>query len=181
MGRQSKVKQQRRNASLITTQGMSSMLPDLGDPAFYRQLLLEEEGAFDHLPLEVFRERGSEYAPADALDEGALRFSLGRLIDDMAEIGMYLSSTDHLSDRELYEKLLSEILLEPVTLRPGTAGFTFIDILGGWSPEDTETYLRYYADEETRRDWAADYGEPIPPKEKPPYDRDRHLPGYGEF
>ncbi|MCA1733886.1 MAG: hypothetical protein LC732_09815 [Acidobacteria bacterium] len=95
---------------------------------------------------------------------------------------LFLSSTDHLSDRELYEKLLGEILLEPVTIDPqGKTGFTFIDILGGWSNEDTEIYLRYYADEETRGDWADDYGAPIPPKEKPPYDRDRHLPGYGEF
>lgn len=181
MGRKSKAKQERRNASLITNTGMGSTLPDPGDDAFYRQLLLEEEGAFDHLPLEVFRERGSDYPPAATLDEEALKSALGRLIDDMAEIGMYLSSTDHLSDRELYEKLLGEVLLEPVTLRPGTAGFTFIDILGGWSDEDTEIYLRYYADEETRRDWAEDYGAPIPPKEKPPYDRDRHLPGFGVF
>lgn len=181
MGRKSKAKQERRNATLITTPGTGSTLPP-GDDAFYRQLLLEEEGAFDHLPLEVFRERGTEYQSADQLDDDALRSALGRLIEDMADIGMILSSTDHLSDRELYEKLLGEILLEPVTIQPeGITGFTFIDILGGWSDEDTEIYLRYYADEETRRDWAEDYGAPIPPKEKPPYDRDRHLPGYGEF
>ena len=182
MGRKSNSKKERRNASLITTPGMGSTLPKLGDAAFHRQLLLQEEGAFDHLPLEIFRERGSEYPPAAALDDDALKSALGRLIDDMAEIGMFLSSTDHLSDRELYEKLLSEILLEPVTIDPqGKTGFTFIDILGGWSDEDTEIYLRYYADEETRSDWAEDYGAPIPPKEKAPYDRDRHLPGYGEY
>jgi hypothetical protein len=181
MGRKSKGKQERRNATLIASQGAGSMLP-AGDAAFHRQLLLEEEGAFDHLPLEVFRERGSVYPPAAALDDQTLESTLARLIDDMADIGMILSSTDHLSDRELYEKLVGEILLEPVTIHPeGITGFTFIDILGGWSQEDMEIYLRYYADEEKRRDWAEDYGEPIPPREKPPYDRDRHLPGYGKF
>lgn len=182
MGRKSNAKQERRNASTAVKQTVSPTPSTPGDPAFYRQLLLAEEGAFDHLPLEIFRERGSDYPPAAALDDDALKSALGRLIDDMAEIGMFLSSTDHLSDRELYEKLLGEILLEPVTIDPqGKTGFTFIDILGGWSDEDTEIYLRYYADEETRRDWAEDYGAPIPPKEKAPYDRDRHLPGYGEY
>jgi hypothetical protein len=37
--------------------------------------------------------------------------------------------------------------------------------------------MRYYADEEERARWAADFPDfPMPPREKPPFDRDRHLP-----
>jgi hypothetical protein len=37
--------------------------------------------------------------------------------------------------------------------------------------------MHYYADEEERARWAADFPDfPMPPKEKPPFDRDRHLP-----
>jgi hypothetical protein len=37
--------------------------------------------------------------------------------------------------------------------------------------------MRYYASEEERQHWAAEFPDfPMPPSEKPPYDRDRHLP-----
>jgi hypothetical protein len=54
-------------------------------------------------------------------------------------------------------------------------------VSGAWhiSPvrdDDSETYLRYYADEETRERWAREFGCVLPPKEKLPYDRDRLLP-----
>lgn len=43
--------------------------------------------------------------------------------------------------------------------------------------EDEGIYLRYYADDVTRAEWQRDSPEtPIPPKEKPPYDRDRLMP-----
>jgi hypothetical protein len=37
--------------------------------------------------------------------------------------------------------------------------------------------LRYYADDEVRKDWAKDFPDSeLPPHETPPYDRDRLLP-----
>jgi len=49
--------------------------------------------------------------------------------------------------------------------------------LGGCSEEDTQLYLKYYADEEWRCDWQKQYPEEtLPDHEDPPYDRDRFLP-----
>ncbi|MEI7869901.1 MAG: hypothetical protein WCI11_18595 [Candidatus Methylumidiphilus sp.] len=52
-----------------------------------------------------------------------------------------------------------------------------VDLVGSGSEEDIERYLRYYADEKTRQDWAKDFPDDVVPEhETPPYDRDRHLP-----
>lgn len=51
------------------------------------------------------------------------------------------------------------------------------DLLSGGGEEYTRLYLKYYADEETRRRWLADFPEDeMPSHEVPPYVRDRHLP-----
>jgi len=52
-----------------------------------------------------------------------------------------------------------------------------LDVVGSGSEEDMAIYLRYYANEETRQSWAADFPDlAVPPHEEPPYDRDRLLP-----
>jgi len=51
------------------------------------------------------------------------------------------------------------------------------------SDEHTYLYLKYYADDAWRRDWAQQFpGDKIPEHADPPFDRDRHLPQptYGE-
>ena len=49
-----------------------------------------------------------------------------------------------------------------------------IDVLGYDKPK---LYLKYYAEEKTRESWRIDFpDDPIPAREDPPYDRDRHLP-----
>lgn len=96
----------------------------------------------------------------------------------MAAICMVVESTDHLSDRELYRWLVTDALCEETFLPlPGSGGAWHTSPIGGCSEEDNEIYLRYYADDDTRERWHRDFGETLPPKEKPPYDRDRLLPG----
>ena len=140
---------------------------------FLRQIIAFHEQTEDRNPLEMLREMGKEYRPSSELSDEELSRELPRLAEDLAFLGIYLESTDHLSDRDLYDKLLGEILLEPMTLMPGDPAFgAHIDLIGGFSEEDIEIYLRYYADDETREDWNRDFPEvPIPPKEKPPYPR----------
>jgi hypothetical protein len=47
----------------------------------------------------------------------------------------------------------------------------------GTDDDGIEAYLTYYADEETRRQWAEDYPDcPMPEPKELPFDRDRHLP-----
>ncbi|MEO8036163.1 MAG: hypothetical protein ABI837_17135, partial [Acidobacteriota bacterium] len=86
-------------------------------------------------------------------------------------------STDHLSDRELYRHLVESSLLEPAMLIPEDPSYGMhIDIIGGFSEDDIRIYLTYYADEEERESFRADYTGEFPPALPHPYDRDRLLP-----
>jgi len=89
---------------------------------------------------------------------------------------MYLDSTDHMSDRELYRYLLTDGLLEETILSDNPASAWHLSPIGGGSEEDNEIYLRFYADDEDRARWEKDFREPIPPKEPKPFDRDSRLP-----
>jgi hypothetical protein len=56
-------------------------------------------------------------------------------------------------------------------------GAYHLDIIGSGCEEDTLTYLKYYADEKERKDWAQECPDwEIPEVAQVPYDRDRHLP-----
>jgi len=65
--------------------------------------------------------------------------------------------------------------MDPLGTEDG--GVWHVSLIGGCSEEDTLVYLKYYADEEERRTWQADWpdGE-IPAHEDLPYDRDSRLP-----
>jgi hypothetical protein len=123
---------------------------------------------------------GIEVPPADQLDDKTLSVKLQEVIYGMAYVGAYLLHTNHLSDRELYE-FLSDCLTEEVVLFPDNPDYAYIiDMIGGvesGSDEDTQTYLKYYANEQQRVKWGHDWpGDKIPKHEDPPFDRDRFLP-----
>jgi len=133
----------------------------------------------DAVPLfDALTSSGIDLPASEAMDDAALRSKLWDVIRGMALLGHYLHNTDHLSDRELYSHLWTEILREPTSLLPGNPYFAcHIDILGGCSNEDLQLYLKYYADEDYRKQWVEDWpGDVIPAHESPPYDRDRLLP-----
>jgi hypothetical protein len=70
-----------------------------------------------------------------------------------------------------------------MVLQPDNANFAcHIDLIGNGSEED-HIYLKYYADEDERSQWAKEWpDEPMPDRERLPFDRDRHLPqtSFGE-
>jgi hypothetical protein len=135
----------------------------------------EEAG---EIPLEVLRERGMDIPAVPLDDAAALRAKLFEIIEAMYEIGIVVESTDHLSDAELYRFLVDDALLHETII--SIAGGTWhISPIGSGSEEDNDIYLRYYADDDYREQWHRDFGDPLPPKEKLPYDRDRLLPGNG--
>ena len=125
-------------------------------------------------PIEVLRSRGIEIPDEATLDDAALHERLWTIINAMAEVGMYLESTDHLSDRDLYRYVVTSALTEETILPSGPGGW-HISPIGGCSEEDIDVYLRYYADEETREMFRSD-GADVPPHEELPYDRDQLLP-----
>ena len=128
--------------------------------------------------LQWLENAGLEVPSPEQLTDAQLRDKLWEIIDRMASLGAYLHSTNHLSDRELYRYLITDALREETVLpEAGGGGGWHISPIGGCSEEDNEIYLRYYADDESRKGWRGDSDEPLPPKEKLPYDRDRLLPG----
>lgn len=133
------------------------------------------------VPGDLLRQRGVEIVDPAELDDPSLSRKLWEVIEAAGEIGIYLTFTDHLSDRELYERLVSDMLPEETFLDPEDP--TLADIwspIGGCSNEDNRIYLTYYADEKTRRGWQSDFGEPVPPRQPLPFDRDRLLPSFEE-
>ena len=106
--------------------------------------------------------------------DAELQNALAALIDRLSAIGVLIHSTDHLSDRQLYEFLLAH-LGGHMALLPDS--FMHIDVIGSGSDEDNELYLRYYATAEERASWKEQFPDyQLPPHEKPPFDRDRSLP-----
>jgi hypothetical protein len=121
---------------------------------------------------------GMELPAPEELDDTKLIAKLWEVIRGLAKLRVFLYSTDHLSDRELYEELWHQVLREEHPVMPGSEDSAcHIDLVGSGSEEDNELYLRYYADEEDRHHWAKDWpNDALPVHETPPYDRDRHLP-----
>ena len=128
--------------------------------------------------LEVLVKAGISVPSPGELDDGQLSAKLWEVIDGLFLQGIYLEHTDHLSDRELYVELWSETLREEAVLPPGESGFSYhLDLIGSGSAADTMSYLKYYASEDEREEWAAESSEEdVPEHEQPRNDRDRHLP-----
>lgn len=116
-------------------------------------------------------------APSELSDD-RLTQKLQETIERMASLGAYIQHTDHLSDRALYEYLYDDGLREEAVLFPENPSYAYmLDLTGSGSDEDNQIYLKYYADEEHRKQWAADWPDDlIPEHEDPPFDRDRFLP-----
>lgn len=152
--------------------------PDLLEQYLEHVVMIEEAGW--SVPADLLKEGGLELTPPDELDDEALSRKLREVVHAMALRNMYVASTDHLSDRELYTELVEEHLAEEAFMGPAkpVRGFNYIiDLVGSGSEEDMILYHKYYADDRARRSWLEDFpDDDMPAKEKPPYDRDRFLP-----
>jgi len=127
---------------------------------------------------QLLEESGIELTAPDSMKDERLATKLWEVIEGLARLRIFLSQTNHLSDRELYELLWRDVLREAVKDLPlDHSSAWHIDLAGSGSDEDTNLYLKYYAGEDIRRQWAADFpDDEMPDHEKPPFDRDRHLP-----
>ena len=151
-------------------------------PEEIRERFLESVVAFEEAePVALFDELGKmglQLPAPEEMDDVQLYNKLWEIIRCMSLLGSYLHNTGHLSDRELYRRLWSELLREPTVLLPHNQNYAeHIDIIGSGNEEDIQIYLKYYADEEERQHWAEEpMAGPIPPHEPLPFDRDRILP-----
>jgi hypothetical protein len=158
------------------TSTLESMPADM-EEEFLRHVI-EYETAEQISLLRLLENSGLEVPPPESLDDDALKIKLKEIVDRMAAVGSYLLHTNHVSDRDLYEYLYHEALREETVLFPENPSYAYmIDLTGSGSEDDNQTYLKYYADEEYRRQWAHDWPDDrMPEHEEPPFDRDRFLP-----
>jgi hypothetical protein len=142
------------------------------------QHVVDFETAPSTTDFERLIEAGVDLPEPDGVKDDQLHDTLWNVITALADLRVFLDHTDHLSDRELYTSLWEDLLREEIPLLPDdNTGNWHVSVLGGWSEADTRLFLKYYADERWRKDWAKEFPElEIPPHEDPPYDRDRHLP-----
>jgi len=159
-----------------STSTLESMPADM-EEEFLRHVL-EYETAEQISLLRLLENSGLEVLPPESLDDDALKIKLKEIIERMASVGAYVLHTNHLSDRDLYDYLYHDALREETVLFPENPSYAYmIDLTGSGSEDDNQTYLKYYADEEYRRQWAHDWpNDPMPDREEPPFDRDRFLP-----
>ena len=141
---------------------------------------LEQVVRYETAPESTWRkklkETGYEMPPSEALTDEQVAFEVWQVIQRLSELHVYMHWTNHLSDRELYERL-NEHRDEPRMDCVMGAGATYhFEMLVGGSEEDDQAYLRYYADDATRKQWQEDFNVELPPREDPPYDRDQYLP-----
>jgi len=139
---------------------------------------------YENAPLVTDAQRlydaGIDLPDPDVMDDSQLTAKLWQVIDALAGMRVFITSTDHLSDRQLYDRLWRHSLREEEPVLPGYTDH--VDLVSTGSQEDIHAWMKYYADEDTRRDWLKDFPDyDMPAHEDPPYDRDRHLPqAYGE-
>jgi len=129
--------------------------------------------AWEQAPvLPIYRWFEPELRPPrpDALSDEDLHHILWEVVHKLFQKRIVLDFTDHLGDRELYYLVFRDILpaREKKIDRPNN--YLHWDCTG--ANADPEIWLRYYATEEEREDWAETYRQPLPPRAALPHPRD---------
>ena len=105
----------------------------------------------------------------DRLSDDELHAILWETVRKLFEKRIVLDFTDHLSDRGLYRLIYRDILQTPekkIESPDNYLHWDCADVSG-----DPLAWLRYYASDEDRENWAAETGESLPERENPPYPR----------
>ena len=118
-------------------------------------------------------EQGWRPPSMNEITDEDIQRELTNLIWSLKDMQVYISHSDHLSDAELYIRLL-EYCSEETMYVAGVEG-----AMMGWSgtdsgtDEDEQNYLRYYADEGYRQRLLSEFPKegPLPEHQDPPYPR----------
>src|SRR5579862_9523011 len=157
----------------MTFNESESMAPELHEAFLENVLAFEKAPWTTHLD-EMARE-GLELPTPDDVPDDEMEALLWKVINKLAEIGCDLTDTNHLSDRELYTWLFEEGLREHV--KAGIRGSWHTSPIGSCDEPSMLIHFRFYANEADRKSWMKQFPDYVmPPREKAPYDRDRHLP-----
>lgn len=150
---------------------MSGSNPEIFDPA---------EDCSWCSPRKILARCGYTSRAPEQLNDQQLPGRLWELLYAAAARRFFFWSTDHLSDRALYELLWKEWLDEPTADIPPEAETNTTTIISEFDAAgmtSEEIWLCYYADQADHELWhSTDPGFVFPPHEDPPHDRDRFLP-----
>jgi len=106
---------------------------------------------------------------ADAAGDADLHRVLWDIIYKLFEKRIVLDFTDHLSDRELFCLIYRDIL--PSQEKKIDAAISFLHWDCADASGNPEIWLRFYASNRQREEWAVEMDEPLPPRQAPPYPR----------
>jgi hypothetical protein len=142
-------------------------LPTDAENEFLAQMLAWERAPV--LPISQWFNPELALPSPDKLDGRELRKLLAATIEQLYSKRIVLDFTDHLSDRQLYCLIARDILPSPekkLDLPRNYLHWHFLDV-----EAQPETWLAYYASDEERDAWAAESGQPLPPRRTPPHPR----------
>jgi hypothetical protein len=142
-------------------------LPTAAENEFLEQMLAWERAPV--LPISKWFDPELVLPAPDKLSDAEVRKILGATIEQLYSRRIVLDFTDHLSDRQLYCLIARDILPSPekkLDLPRQYLHWHFLDV-----EAQPETWLAYYASDEERDAWAAETGQPLPPRRKPPHPR----------
>ena len=105
----------------------------------------------------------------EVLCDADLHVILWDVIRKLYQKRIVLDFTDHLGDRELYCLIYRDILPAREKKLDHLSSYLHWDCTG--PNGDPEAWLRYYASEEEREEWADCYRQPLPPRETLPHPR----------
>jgi len=121
------------------------------------------------LPISQWFSPELHLTPHQQFDDEGLKSELDRVIHLLFEKKIALLQSGHLSDRQLYCLIARDILPaeEKMVQLPGR------DVLQWqcFNPDDEESWLRFYASDSQRADWAVEHNLRLPPKEDLPFPR----------
>ena len=152
----------------------SRRLPIALENEFLASMLAWEKAPV--LPIGQWFEPELSLPAPESLSDEQLQQQLHQVIGRLFEKNIVLEYTDHLSDRQLMCLIIRDIL--PAQEKRILTGQSYLQ----WQcidPEtDSDSWLRYYATQRERAEWAFENGLPLPPVERPPFPR--RLPGTWE-
>ena len=121
------------------------------------------------LPISQWFQPEMKLPPPETLDDEQLRTRLFETIHRLYEQRIVLEFTEHLSDRQLYCVLYRDIL--PAAEKKLDPRMDYLRWHCLDPDDDPETWLRYYASDLEREEWAFETGERLPPSDPPPFPR----------
>ena len=142
-------------------------LPTQAENEFLASMLAWERAPV--LPISQWFQPELQLPHPDTLDDSTLREKLADTIQKLYDQHVVLDFTDHLSDRQLYCVIYRDILPsheKKIDLPKNFLHWHCLD-----DSDEPETWLRYYASDQERRDWFDETGLPLPRSQQPPFPR----------